>query len=289
MLKNVTPLSPIIVHANWWQFAPHERIRHPRVESRMLLWCRQGRGSIRVNGQDLPFEPGCFAVLPWAHAIDYRPQPEDPLLVGAIHWLPYHDPGVEAVFEVAHHSDHPLAHRAFRRDVDLPFLNGLLCGHFKQRRPLEHLAEYIAMRFVERGPDEQFCRGMAEALVMELRDGATGARVRHEDAPGQLERMVACIEARVGESIRLEVLAGVGRCSLATVRRLFMRHYGMSPAQFVAGYKMDRAGELLRTSSLSVGEIARRVGFEDPLHFSKAFKKVKGQSPLPFRKDWRGL
>ena len=48
---------------------------------------------------------------------------------------------------------------------------------------------------------------------------------------------------------------------------------------------MERAKDLLRLeSSLSVGEIALRCGFRDPLYFSTAFRSETGVSPLEYRK-----
>ena len=46
---------------------------------------------------------------------------------------------------------------------------------------------------------------------------------------------------------------------------------------------MEQARKLLRDSRLSVGEIAARVGYPDPFHFSKTFKNSEGVSPSRFR------
>ncbi|MEA2229489.1 MAG: Helix-turn-helix domain, partial [Solirubrobacteraceae bacterium] len=40
---------------------------------------------------------------------------------------------------------------------------------------------------------------------------------------------------------------------------------------------------LLRFTDLTAGEIAHRVGFEDPLYFSRAFKRARGAAPTAFR------
>ena len=46
---------------------------------------------------------------------------------------------------------------------------------------------------------------------------------------------------------------------------------------------MEQARKLLRDSRLSIGEIAARVGYPDPFHFSKTFKNSEGVSPSQFR------
>ena len=64
---------------------------------------------------------------------------------------------------------------------------------------------------------------------------------------------------------------------------LFSRYLGMPPRDFMIGYRMDKACELLKKPQLSVGDVARSVGYEDPLQFSKIFRKSTGVSPKQYR------
>jgi len=48
--------------------------------------------------------------------------------------------------------------------------------------------------------------------------------------------------------------------------------------------RIERAQTLLRTSSLSVATIARRVGFHYANHFSRVFREISGQSPQDYRR-----
>jgi len=71
-------------------------------------------------------------------------------------------------------------------------------------------------------------------------------------------------------------------------RRYFKRHTSVSPLRCLNGMRMERAENLLSLeSSLSVGEIALRCGFRDPLYFSTAFRRAFGVSPLEYRKKYR--
>jgi AraC family transcriptional regulator of arabinose operon len=64
---------------------------------------------------------------------------------------------------------------------------------------------------------------------------------------------------------------------------LFKRHYGTSPMAYFSELRMQRARELLSFTKMSVKEIAAELGFDDPLYFSRAFKKVSGMSPRDYR------
>lgn len=70
--------------------------------------------------------------------------------------------------------------------------------------------------------------------------------------------------------------------------KLFRQTMGVSPQQFLIGYRMEKAAELLKTSALSVAEIGVSVGYPNQLHFSRAFKSVHGVSPRTWRREHAG-
>jgi AraC-like DNA-binding protein len=74
-------------------------------------------------------------------------------------------------------------------------------------------------------------------------------------------------------------------CSVSEAHlcRLFHRYDVISPYQLLVRQKMARAAALLLDPRLLVREVGRQVGYEDPYHFSKAFKRVYGLSPQAFR------
>lgn len=65
---------------------------------------------------------------------------------------------------------------------------------------------------------------------------------------------------------------------------LFQEYLNTSPQDYLIRFRMDKACELLQATSLSVGSIAYSVGYEDPLLFSKVFKKARGLPPREYRK-----
>ena len=61
---------------------------------------------------------------------------------------------------------------------------------------------------------------------------------------------------------------------------------GQSTQQHIHNKLIEKAKEALSTTSLSVGEIAYRLGFENPQSFNKLFKNKTEQSPLEFRNSF---
>lgn len=76
------------------------------------------------------------------------------------------------------------------------------------------------------------------------------------------------------------------RCNLSRSRftHLFTQTVGTSPLQYQQQLRLEQACELLRSSTLSVGEISDGVGFKDALYFSRIFKKKTGLTPSDCRK-----
>ncbi len=65
---------------------------------------------------------------------------------------------------------------------------------------------------------------------------------------------------------------------------LFQEYINTSPQDYLIQFRMEKACELLQTTSLSIGSIAYSVGYEDPLLFSKTFKQARGLPPREYRK-----
>ncbi|MEF2968470.1 AraC family transcriptional regulator [Paenibacillus sp. M1] len=78
---------------------------------------------------------------------------------------------------------------------------------------------------------------------------------------------------------------GLDRSYLCAV---FKARTGSSIQEYLIRFRMNKACRLMGNSLLSIGDIARSVGYEDPLLFSKMFKKEMGLSPRQYRLNSSG-
>ena len=77
----------------------------------------------------------------------------------------------------------------------------------------------------------------------------------------------------------LDQIAEECRIDGAYLCRLFKRFDNQSPYQYLMRLKMNVAAQRLQTPNTSVKEVAFELGFRDPFHFSRAFKRIFGISP----------
>ena len=66
--------------------------------------------------------------------------------------------------------------------------------------------------------------------------------------------------------------------------RIFANKTSLSPCQYIMNTRMNVAAELLKNSKHTISEIAYSVGYNDPITFSKAFKRVYNMTPREFSK-----
>lgn len=78
-------------------------------------------------------------------------------------------------------------------------------------------------------------------------------------------------------------VAEVAGVSTPTLIRMFRTCLGKSPMEHVTEMRMELAKTLLESTGLPVKEIAERVGYNDPLYFSNAFRNYVGISPRAYR------
>lgn len=125
---------------------------------------------------------------------------------------------------------------------------------------------------------------LLQQLVLLVADEAGPANRPDSRARAAYHRCREVLEAQVERVSSLAVLARACGLSPAHVCRLFRRHGDRSPYQTLLRLKMARAASLLLERDVLVREAAEQVGFPDPYHFSKAFKRVYGTSPEGFRR-----
>jgi AraC-like DNA-binding protein len=127
---------------------------------------------------------------------------------------------------------------------------------------------------------EQKCLAAAGFLKMLYRwqaNSAKGARrSAHQRAgPQIIDRMYD----KLGDSWAVSEMAASVHMSVSGFRKAFHEVTGKAPKVFYDQVRLAMAEELLRQNQLSVSEVAARLGYCNPYHFSKIFRRQTGVPP----------
>ena len=86
------------------------------------------------------------------------------------------------------------------------------------------------------------------------------------------------------EPISIQDYAESRNMSVCYFQRNFKQIVNHTPMQYLLTIRVNNAASLLGTTDYSMAEIAAIVGYDDPLYFSRLFRKFKGMSPSEYRK-----
>lgn len=103
-------------------------------------------------------------------------------------------------------------------------------------------------------------------------------------AQSLFEQATAYIHEFYMEPLTLTRLAEQNGVSHNRLVYVFRKYAGMGPGDYILQYRLNRSKELLLASKAPLWELVQAIGFNDPFHFSKVFKKHFGISPSEFRK-----
>lgn len=98
-----------------------------------------------------------------------------------------------------------------------------------------------------------------------------------------VEHAVEYIKYNYQTGINVGNIADYIGISRTYLNHAFQKELGLSIQKFLIDYRLHKASSMLVSTSSSIHEIAASVGYEDPLAFSKAFKKKFEMSPKNYR------
>jgi AraC family transcriptional regulator len=103
--------------------------------------------------------------------------------------------------------------------------------------------------------------------------------------PRKLARVIEYINDHLGETLSLEMIAGVAEISPSYFLTLFKRSTGLAPHQYVVRQRIEQAKALLTQTRLPIAEIAGRTGFADQSHLTRLMRWHTGLTPKILRGD----
>jgi transcriptional regulator GlxA family with amidase domain len=150
----------------------------------------------------------------------------------------------------------------------------------------------LALAFVEQDCGAKVALDTARDLVLHLRrvggqsqfSASLAAQVKAADG---LRTIVAWIEEHPAADLSVPALAGRAAMSERTFARAFVAETGMTPARFVELVRLDRAKQLLETTTWPLARVAERSGLGSAATLARTFRRRLGITPQDYRDRFR--
>ena len=108
--------------------------------------------------------------------------------------------------------------------------------------------------------------------------------LKNEYLDHEMDNAVTFFSENYNQNINIDDYAASRGMSVSWFIRNFKKYTGSTPMQFIVGIRINNAQMLLETTTYSINEISKIVGYDNQLYFSRLFHKWKGYSPRECRK-----
>lgn len=261
-------LSRPLLVANCGTYRLHSRpvMRTYRPEGRQdyqLLYIASGKASFYFNhtetvlsaGQMVLYRPG----VPQHYCYYAKNQP-------AVFWVHFTGNDVE----------HFLTQYGFKEN-EIVFSPGI-CPEFHQLFSQMILELQLRRPFLE-----DYLSLTLQQLFLIIQRRLHSRTVFNQNIQKEVENAIHFFNEHYNTPIIIEDYAAAQHMSTCWFIRSFKKQTGKTPMQYITSTRIARAQGLLESTDYNISEIASIVGYENPLYFSRIFKKLVGVSPRKYR------
>ena len=248
------------------------------------LHLHEYEGRMRLGDRRLTLQPGDVVLTP----------------AGVPSWYDLPEPGQHLVVHFYDPTDHEPIHRETgdagagrdevglddaRERVHLPIHMSLGRRQQLARYQLTEIA-HLQAQSQQRASARYAAPALFQSLLLWLvAEAAHAAPRRGSDQTEIAVRWAAqLIEQQLHARLTVPRLARHVGLSQNYLARCFRARFGMTIPRYLLQRRIETARDLLETTGLPIGDIARRVGMADPHHFNKQFRALMGVSPSDYRK-----
>lgn len=110
---------------------------------------------------------------------------------------------------------------------------------------------------------------------------------RGSSADGEIKQLLVYLHAHAGEEITVDALAQAAHISQRACFRLFREKLHMTPMEYLRGYRLQMACQMLAHGSQPITRVAACCGLGSSSHFGAVFRNAFGCTPREYRRRWQ--
>lgn len=267
--KNNITKQLYVTHIGYYPHAKfHYRQRMEGTNENILIYCEKGNGWIEYEGEKYHLSSNQAFIIPQNKAHTYGANQQDPW---SIYWLHFKGDNVP-MFQSIVGKTLSIKDSADSRYQDRFLLFEDMFQNLEMGYNIENL-EYIS-----------FCLMYFLASIKYLFQYRKVKNVKVDDV---IQKSILFMKDNLENKIALEDIASAVGYSSSHLITLFTQRTSYSPMVYYNQLRIQKACSYLQFSELKIKEIAFRLGFFDPFHFSKAFLKEMDVTPREYRKKYQ--
>lgn len=237
---------------------------------RNFMYVTSGAGSLTVNAADYPLTVGSVFYFPFRHKVQLFTHKDRPLRFYSVNYdyrLIDWDGGTASCPEP---EQDRLPIPVITSMADMDNFAGMMDRLYSLWQQKDAGYEWQARLL--------FLNAVSEVYKV-------NAHTKESDlAEYAITRSLHYIKNHYAEQLEREELADIASMSASYFSIMFKKVAGCTLTQYITKIRLGKAKQLLQCSELRVSEVAREVGFRDPLYFTRVFSHHTGMSPSDYRK-----
>lgn len=246
--------------------AAHYTFRQHGCPEMLIIICVDGKGKFEAKAGDFDVLPGQFFILPPNQQHKYEADSNEPW---SIYWL-----RVTGI-NIARFCMEPSAKRCYKpmyskNILEVSNLFDDIYATLENGYSLQHLT-YSNMTL----------QHMLALLLYRQQEN-------RKKATSMTNMVIHFMRSHIGTHYSLQELASAFNYSPSQFSNIFKKETGYSPIDYFIHLKLQHGCKLLDLTDKKIYEVASDVGYDDPYHFSKLFKKIMHVSPEQYRLAKKG-
>lgn len=269
MSTNAITRQLYITHMGYYPKARyHYRTRKQGADEHILIYCEKGKGWIECLGEHNILRENTFFIIPAGREHAYGADGNDPW---SIYWLHFDGKNVGMFSSIAgrpiclEQSDR--SRQQDRLQLFHEMYRNLEMGYSPEN--LEHIT---------------FCLMYFFSSMKYLPQYREIRKIRENDT---IQQSILFMKDHLEERITLEEIARAVGYSPSHLNTLFVQRVSYSPMEYYNQLRIQRGCSYLQFSKLKIKEIAFRLNYYDPFHFSNAFHREMGITPKAYRSRYQ--
>ncbi len=256
--------TALYAERQFWAENARFSMKEPRKRSALLWFCGCEGKCVLKNGKEIPLPRNALAYIPQSS-------------VYTLHFFHKTEPCATLLLEFCLTADEPFCLRDEVTVLDIIQSDHKIVGYLQQ---LADDFSMLARPFLH--IKSTFYRLMTRLCA--------GAEIQSLDSSGVriIEQGIRYLQQDQEQALSIEEIAKTCFVSANYFRRLFEKYAGVSPNEYRAARKIERAKLLLENSELSVVEISDTLHYSSAAYFCRCFKKRTGITPMEYRERMKG-